>query len=76
MHLSGPARVALRVVTAVVLAFVYLPLLVVVINSFNPARVRRTLWLTAVIAISWPMIRLCSSPSMLSSFAVSSSVSL
>lgn len=39
MHLSGPARVALRLVTAVVLAFVYLPLLVVVINSFNPARV-------------------------------------
>ena len=39
MHLSRPARVALRLVTAVVLAFVYLPLLVVVINSFNPARV-------------------------------------
>jgi putative spermidine/putrescine transport system permease protein len=39
MHLSGPARVTLRLVTAVVLAFVYLPLLVVVINSFNPARV-------------------------------------
>jgi putative spermidine/putrescine transport system permease protein len=39
MHLSGPARVVLRVVTAVVLAFVYLPLLVVVVNSFNPARV-------------------------------------
>jgi putative spermidine/putrescine transport system permease protein len=39
MHLSGPARVALRVVTAVVLAFVYLPLLVVVVNSFNPDRV-------------------------------------
>jgi putative spermidine/putrescine transport system permease protein len=39
MHLSGPARVTLRVVTAVVLVFVYLPLLVVVINSFNPARV-------------------------------------
>ncbi|HKO85915.1 MAG TPA: ABC transporter permease, partial [Actinomycetota bacterium] len=39
MHLSGPARVALRLVTAVVLAFVYLPLLVVVINSFNPDRV-------------------------------------
>jgi putative spermidine/putrescine transport system permease protein len=39
MHLSCPARVALRLVTAVVLAFVYLPLLVVVINSFNPDRV-------------------------------------
>jgi putative spermidine/putrescine transport system permease protein len=39
MHLSGPARVTLRVVTAVVLVFVYLPLLVVVVNSFNPDRV-------------------------------------
>ena len=39
MHLSGPARVTLRVVTAVVLVFVYLPLLVVMVNSFNPDRV-------------------------------------
>ena len=39
MQLSGAARVALRLVTAVVLAFVYLPLLVVVVNSFNPDRV-------------------------------------
>ena len=39
MHLSGSARVTLRVVTAVVLVFVYLPLLVVVVNSFNPDRV-------------------------------------
>ena len=37
---------------------------------------RRTLWLTALMAFSWPMIRLCSSASMLSSLAVSSSVSL
>ena len=33
-------------------------------GSFRPARVRRTLWLTALMAFSWPMIRLCSSPSM------------
>ena len=39
MHLSRTSRITLRVVTAVVLAFVYVPLLVVVINSFNPARV-------------------------------------
>jgi len=39
MHLSRPARVALRLFVAVGLAFVYLPLLVVVIESFNPARV-------------------------------------
>ena len=37
-------------------------------GSFRPARVRRTLWLTALMAFSWPMMRLCSSPSMLSSF--------
>ena len=39
MHLSRPARVALRLFVAVGLAFVYLPLLVVVVESFNPARV-------------------------------------
>jgi hypothetical protein len=45
-------------------------------GSLSPARVRRTDWLTALMASSWPMIRLWSSPSMLRSFAVSSSVSL
>jgi putative spermidine/putrescine transport system permease protein len=39
MHLSRPARVALRLFVAVGLAFVYLPLLVVVVESFNPTRV-------------------------------------
>jgi putative spermidine/putrescine transport system permease protein len=39
MHLSRTARIILRLVTAAVLAFVYVPLLVVVINSFNSARV-------------------------------------
>ena len=39
MHLSRPARVALRLFVAVGLAFVYLPLLVVVANSFNRARI-------------------------------------
>ena len=39
MHLSRTARVTLRLVTVMVLAFVYVPLLVVVINSFNSARV-------------------------------------
>jgi hypothetical protein len=45
-------------------------------GSFRPARVRRIDWDTADTALSWPMIRLCSSPSMLMSFWVSSSVSL
>jgi putative spermidine/putrescine transport system permease protein len=39
MHLSPAARMALRVAMAVGLAFVYLPLLVVVISSFSDARV-------------------------------------
>jgi putative spermidine/putrescine transport system permease protein len=39
MHLSPAARLALRLVMAVGLAFVYLPLLVVVVSSFSDARV-------------------------------------
>ncbi|HKF00163.1 MAG TPA: ABC transporter permease [Actinomycetes bacterium] len=39
MHLSPAARLALRLVTAAGLAFVYVPLLVVVISSFNSARI-------------------------------------
>jgi hypothetical protein len=45
-------------------------------GSFRPARVRRIAWLTALMALSWPMTRLWSSSSMRSSLAVSSSVSL
>jgi len=39
MRLAPGARMALRLVMAVGLAFVYLPLLVVVVNSFNRARI-------------------------------------
>jgi putative spermidine/putrescine transport system permease protein len=39
MHLSPAARLALRIVTAIGLAFVYVPILVVVISSFNRARI-------------------------------------
>ncbi len=45
-------------------------------GSLRPARVRRIDCDTALIAGSWPTIRLCSSSSMRSSLAVSSSVSL
>ncbi len=45
-------------------------------GSFNPARVRRIAWLSACMACSWPMTRLCSSSSILSSRCDSSSVSL
>jgi putative spermidine/putrescine transport system permease protein len=38
MYLTRGMRVALRVITAVVLAVVYVPLIVVVINSFNSDR--------------------------------------
>ena len=37
-------------------------------GSLRPARVRRMAWETAAMAISWPMIRLCSSSSMWRSF--------
>ncbi len=43
-------------------------------GSLSPARVRRIALETAAMASCWPMIRLCSSASMLSSFEVSSSV--
>ena len=46
------------------------------LGSLRPARVRRMAWLTALMASSWPMTRLCSSSSMRRSLAVSSSVSL
>src|SRR5437870_4824873 len=46
------------------------------LGSFRPARVRRIACETALIACSWPTIRLCNSCSMRSSREVSSSVSL
>src|SRR4051812_29254819 len=46
------------------------------LGSFRPARVRRIACETDLTASSWPMIRLCSSSSILSSRVVSSSVSL
>ncbi len=45
-------------------------------GSLRPARVRRMAIETALTESSWPTIRLCSSSSMRSSRAVSSSVSL
>jgi putative spermidine/putrescine transport system permease protein len=33
--MSGPARVALRILTGLILAVIYIPLLLVVVNSFN-----------------------------------------
>ncbi len=45
-------------------------------GSFRPARVRRIARDRALMASSWPMIRLWSSSSIRRSFAVSSSVSL
>src|SRR6266545_2083040 len=46
------------------------------LGSLRPARVRRIAWETALMAGSWPTTRLCSSSSIRSSLAVSSSVSL
>ena len=46
------------------------------LGSLSPARVRRIAWDSALMAASWPMIRLCSSSSMRSRREDSSSVSL
>ena len=41
MALPGWIRVALRVATAIVLAFIYLPIGIIVLYSFNAAKVAR-----------------------------------
>ena len=38
MHLSRPARIALRLAAALGFALIYLPLLIVLLNSLNPSR--------------------------------------
>ena len=40
MHLGRGARIALRVGTALTLAFIYVPLIVVVVYAFNEARIQ------------------------------------
>ena len=51
MHLSPGARTVLRVAMAVGLAFIYVPLLVVVISSFNDARIFT--WPPAGFTLDW-----------------------
>ena len=51
MYLSRPARLLLRIGTAVTLVFLYAPLVVIAIYAFNP---RRTLgWPTGGISFEW-----------------------
>ena len=51
MHLSRPARLLLRAGTALTLAFLYAPLVVIAIYAFNP---RRTLgWPTGGVTTEW-----------------------
>jgi putative spermidine/putrescine transport system permease protein len=51
MFLSRPARLLLRAGTAVTLAFLYAPLLVIAVYAFNP---RRTLgWPTGGVTLQW-----------------------
>jgi putative spermidine/putrescine transport system permease protein len=44
MQLSRPARILLRIATAITLAFIYIPLIVIVIYAFNKSRIQ-----------SWPL---------------------
>jgi putative spermidine/putrescine transport system permease protein len=51
VYLSRPARLLLRIGTAITLAFLYAPLVVIAIYAFNP---RRTLgWPTAGVSLEW-----------------------
>jgi putative spermidine/putrescine transport system permease protein len=51
MYLSRPARILLRLGTAITLAFLYVPLIVIAIYAFNP---RRTLgWPTGGVTTDW-----------------------
>ena len=51
MQLSGSSRWLLRVGTAITLAFLYIPLIVIVIYAFNSTRVQK--WPPAVLNFSW-----------------------
>ena len=51
MQLSGPSRWLLRLGTAVTLAFLYLPLAVILIYAFNSTRVQK--WPPAGLTFSW-----------------------
>ena len=41
MYFSGSSRIVLRLATAAVLAFIYVPILVIVIYAFNENRTQR-----------------------------------
>ncbi|MEA2631612.1 MAG: putative spermidine/putrescine transport system permease protein [Chloroflexota bacterium] len=51
MQMSRSARIALRVATAVVLAFIYLPIIVIVLYSFNAAKVAT--WPITAFTLDW-----------------------
>ena len=51
MQLSGPSRWLLRVGTAITLAFLYIPLAVILIYAFNSTRVQK--WPPAGLTFSW-----------------------
>jgi putative spermidine/putrescine transport system permease protein len=51
MQLSGPSRWLLRLGTALTLAFLYIPLLVILVYAFNSTRVQK--WPPAGLTFSW-----------------------
>ena len=51
MYLSRGTRIALRVATALVLAFIYLPILVIVLYAFNEGRTQR--WPLDGVTLEW-----------------------
>ena len=51
MYWSGPSRILLRVFTALVLAFIYVPIAVIVIYAFNENRTQR--WPMSGLTLDW-----------------------
>jgi putative spermidine/putrescine transport system permease protein len=51
VHLSRPARILLRLGTALTLAFIYIPLLVVIVYAFNESRIQQ--WPIPGFTLDW-----------------------
>ncbi|HSP53592.1 MAG TPA: ABC transporter permease, partial [Cryobacterium sp.] len=60
LRLTRGARIGLGAIVAVVLAFMYIPLALVVLNSFNAARIAS--WPVADFSLNWWVIAFTSEP--------------
>jgi putative spermidine/putrescine transport system permease protein len=51
MHLSRPARILLRIGTGITLAFIYVPLIVIIVYAFNESRIQS--WPIEGLTLNW-----------------------